>query len=64
MNKVYGKTNFTQNRLSFQKLRQVTCFFAKNGQLFPCRAQGKKAFLSQSVPSNFAKLFAHVLLVV
>jgi hypothetical protein len=33
MNKVHGKTIFTQNGLSIQKLWQENCFFAKNGQL-------------------------------
>jgi hypothetical protein len=53
MNKVYGKTIFTQNGPSIQKLWQETCFFAKIKQLF-----------SQSMQSTFEKLFAHVLLVV
>jgi hypothetical protein len=30
MNKVYEKTNFTQNGLSIQELWQETCFFMKN----------------------------------
>jgi hypothetical protein len=71
MNKLYGKIIFTQNGLSIQKLRQETCFFAKNGQLLSLPGTRKKTFLflsnviiSQSVQLTFANLFAHVLLVV
>jgi hypothetical protein len=52
MNKVCGKTNFTQNGLSIQKLRQETFFFAKNGQLL--------SLLGYSIPIrvvNFCETF-------
>jgi hypothetical protein len=64
MNKVHGKTIFTQNGRSIQKLWQETCFFAENGQLLPLPGTRKKTYLSQSVWSTFAKLFAHIFLVV
>jgi hypothetical protein len=42
MNKVHGKTIFTQNKLSIHKLRQETCFLRRMSSFFPCRAQRKK----------------------
>jgi hypothetical protein len=60
MNKVHGKTIFTQNGRSIQKLWQETCFFAENGQLLPLPGTRKKTYLSQSVWSTFAKLFGHL----
>jgi hypothetical protein len=63
MNKVHGKTIFTQNGFSIQKLLQETCFLQIMGSFFLCRTHGKKKILSQSVRSTFAKPCAHVLLI-
>jgi hypothetical protein len=57
MNKVYGKINFTQNRLSFQKLRQETCFFAKNGQLLSLPGTREKSFSFPIRAINFCETF-------
>jgi hypothetical protein len=57
MNKIHGKTIYIQNGLSIQKLGQVTCFLQRMGSFFPCQAQGKKAFLSQSMRSIFCEIF-------
>jgi hypothetical protein len=59
MNKVHGKTILTQNGFSIQEI----CFFAKNRQLLILLNTRERTFLSQSVQSTFAKLFAHLLLV-
>jgi hypothetical protein len=64
MNKVYGNLFFIQNILSIQNLWQETCFFAKNGQLLYLLGTREKNSLFQSMRSAFAKLFAHVLIVV
>ena len=64
MNKVYG--NFFYPKQAFlSKVTTRNLFFLRRmGSFFSCQAQGKKAFLSQSVQSTFVKLFVHVLLVV
>jgi hypothetical protein len=48
----------------FKSYDKKLVFLRRMGNFFPCRAQGKKTVLSQSMQSAFAKLFAHVLLVV
>jgi hypothetical protein len=62
MNKVYGKTNFTQNKLSIQKLWQEACFFAKKGQLLSLPGiQGKKPFFPNpwgQLLRNFLHMFS------
>jgi hypothetical protein len=57
MNKVHGKTTFTQNGLSIQKLWLETCIFAKNGQLLfgPFTREKKNYFSIRAV--NFCKTF-------
>jgi hypothetical protein len=57
MNKVYGKTNFTQNGLSFQKLLQETCFFVKNRQLLSLPGTMEKNFSFLIRAINFCKTF-------
>jgi hypothetical protein len=57
MNKVYGKTIFTQNGLPIQMLWQETCFFAKNGKLLSLPGtKGKKNYFPIHVV-NFYKTF-------
>jgi hypothetical protein len=50
-----SKTNFPEKNYD-KKL----VFLQRMGSFFPYRAQEKRTFLSQSVQSTFAKLFAHV----
>jgi hypothetical protein len=57
MNKVYGKTNFTQTGLSIQKLWQETCFFAKNGQLLSLPGTRGKNYSFSICVVNFCKTF-------
>jgi hypothetical protein len=64
MNKVHGKAIFTQNYFPFKSYDKELVFLQRIGIFFFCHAQGKKTFLSQSMQSTFAKLFAHGLLVV
>jgi hypothetical protein len=55
MNKVHGKTIFTQNGLSIQKLWQETCYFAKNGQLLILLGTREKNFSFPIRAVNFCK---------
>jgi hypothetical protein len=64
MNKVHGKTILPKTDFLFKSYDKKLVFLQRMGSFFPCWAQGKKTFLSQSVQSTFAKCFAHVLLVV
>jgi hypothetical protein len=67
MNKVYGKTNFTQKfktDFPFKSYDKKLVFLQRMGSFLLCWAQGKKTFFSQSVRSTFGKRFTHVLLVV
>jgi hypothetical protein len=48
----------------FKNYDKKLVFLRRMGKFFLCWAQGKKAFFSQSMQSTFAKLFAHVPLVV
>jgi hypothetical protein len=57
MNKVCGKTNFTQNGLSIQKLRQETCFFAKNRQLLSLLDTREKIYSFPICVVNFCEAF-------
>jgi hypothetical protein len=57
MNKVHGKTNFTQNGLSIQKLWQKTCFFVKNGQLLFLPGTREKNFSFPIRAVNFYETF-------
>jgi hypothetical protein len=57
MNKVYGKTKFTQNGLSIQKLWQETCFFAKNGQILSLPGTREKNFSFPIRAVNFCETF-------
>jgi hypothetical protein len=55
-NKVHGKTTFTQNKLSIQKLWQETCFLTKNGQLLFLPGTREKLFFPIYVV-NFCETF-------
>jgi hypothetical protein len=58
MNKVHGKTIFTQNGLSIQKLWQETCFFAKNGLLLSLLGIREKSFSFPIHAVNFCETFS------
>jgi hypothetical protein len=64
MNKVHGNFFLSKTDFPFKSYDKKLVFLRRMGSFFSCRAQGKKTFLSQYVQSTFAKLFAHVLLVV
>jgi hypothetical protein len=57
MNKECGETNLTQNGLSIQKLRQETCFFAKNGQLLSLLGTREKNYSFPIRVVNFCEAF-------
>jgi hypothetical protein len=57
MNKVHGKTNFTQNGLSIHKLWQEACFFVKNGQLLSLLGTRGKNFSFPILVVNFWETF-------
>jgi hypothetical protein len=61
MNKVNGKTTFTQNGLSIQKLCQETCFFCKEWtSSFPVGHRGKKLLFPNpcdQLLQNFLHMF-------
>jgi hypothetical protein len=62
MNKVHGKTIFTQNKLSIQKLWQETCFFGEEwAASFPAGYKGKKHFFPNlwgQLLQNFLHMFS------
>jgi hypothetical protein len=59
------KNNFYSKRIFHSKVMTRNLFFCKEwAGSFPARHKGKKLFLSPSMQSTFAKLFAHVHLVV
>jgi hypothetical protein len=62
MNKVHGKTTFIQNKLFIHKLRQETCFFAKNGQLLSCRTQRKNNLDLPNPCGQLLQNFLHMFL--
>jgi hypothetical protein len=64
MNKVHGNFFLPKTDLPFKSYDNKFVFLRRMGSFFPYWAQGKKTFFSQSVWLNFAKKFAHVLLVV
>jgi hypothetical protein len=57
MNKVHGKTIFTHNGLSIQKLWQETFFFVKNGQLLSLPGTREKNFSFPIRVVNFCEAF-------
>jgi hypothetical protein len=59
-----GKQFLPKTDFPFKSYDKKLVFLRRMGGFFPYRAQGKKTFIVQSVRSTFAKLFAHVLLVV
>jgi hypothetical protein len=64
MNKVHGKQILPKTDIPFKSYDKKLVFLRRMGICFPCWVQGKKTFHFQSVRSTFAKLFAHVLLIV
>jgi hypothetical protein len=64
MNKVHGKTNFCPKWTFYSKVMTRNLFFCKDWVASFSTGYKGIFFLSQSVQSTFAKLFAHVLLVV
>jgi hypothetical protein len=54
-----GKQFLPKTDLPFKRYDKKLVFLQRMGSFFTYRAQGKKTFLSQSVWSTFAKVFAH-----
>jgi hypothetical protein len=54
-----GKQILSKTDFPFKRYDKKLVFLQRMGSFFPWRAQGKKTFLSQSMWSTFAKLFAH-----
>jgi photosystem II stability/assembly factor-like uncharacterized protein len=64
MNKYMRKQFLTKIDFPFKSYDNKLVFLRRMGSFFFNRAKGKFYFLSHSRQSTFAKLFAHVLLVV
>jgi hypothetical protein len=64
MNKYMEKQFLFKTDFPFKSYDKKLFFLQRIGSFFLYQTQGKKTFLFQSLLSTFAKLFAHVLLVV
>jgi hypothetical protein len=64
MNKVHGKQFLPKMYFPFKSYDKKLVFLQRMDSFFSCWAQGKKTSIFQSMRLTFAKLFAHVHLVV
>jgi hypothetical protein len=57
MNKVHGNFFLPKTNFPFKSYDKKPVFLQRMGSFFPCWAQGKKTFLSQSMQSTFLETF-------